>query len=282
MTLLRPISLFVVSAVAIVFFTLGSYLSGNTDDAEMLSKAEQETSLNSGDLSPESIKKRIEDKLEGIEISSVELSPLDGFYQAFYSGQVLYVSMDGEFILTGNLLGLSAEQPVNLTEKAVYAKAKERSPQRAATIAALNEDDMVVFKSKKEQYTVTVFTDVDCAYCRKLHKEVPQLNELGITIRYLAFPRAGLGSSAHKKLESVWCSENKQLAMNNAKLKRQFSDKSCENPIAEQYKLTREFGLAGTPALILPDGELISGYLPYNKLSEYLKEKAEQDVSAGK
>jgi thiol:disulfide interchange protein DsbC len=279
MTLIRKLTMVALVATAITFFSLGFLMSeGSSDQASNSSNTEQ--LLASGQLDSVQIKSHLEKKLEGIQIESVEQSPVEGFYQVFYSGQVLYVSFDGNYILSGNLLGLTEEQPVNLTERAVTAKAAERSPQRAAVIASLKEDDMVVFKAKEEKYAITVFTDVDCAYCRKLHKEVPDLNKLGVTVRYLAFPRAGLGSSAHKKLESVWCSENKQQAMDNAKLKRQFSDNSCENPIASQYKLTREFNLSGTPALILPDGELIGGYLPFDKLHAYLEEKSDSSESA--
>ncbi len=234
------------------------------------------------DLSPEAIKIMLEKKLPGIEITSVEPSPQEGTYQVFYGGQIIYVSTDGKFLFTGNMLGMSGDDPINHTDEAVAAKASELSPQRAAMIASLKEDDMVIFKAEKEEYAITVFTDVDCAYCRKLHKEVPQLNARGITVRYLAFPRAGVGSSAYDKLVSVWCAEDKTIAMNNAKLKRQFSPKTCTNPVASQYQLTRELALSGTPALILPDGELIAGYVPFEKLHEHLKSKNVQAESAGK
>ena len=220
--------------------------------------------------------------MPGIEVSSIEPSPKEGLYQVFYSGQVLYVSDDGEFIFTGNLLGFSDKGPVNHTEAAIAAQAEAMSPQRASVIAQIKEEDMVVFKAEDEQYAITVFTDVDCAYCRKLHKEIPALNASGVTVRYMAFPRAGVGSSAYDKLVSVWCAEDKQLAMDNAKLKRQFSAKSCANPVASQYKLTRDFGLSGTPALILPDGELIAGYLPSDRLLGHLKSKQKKSASAGK
>jgi len=247
-----------------------------------LNKSENSVVQGKAELSPEAIKQLLERKLEGIQITSVEPSPREGIYQAFYGGQILYVSTDGQHIFTGNLLGFSGNQPVNLTEKAISAKASELSPQRAKTIAAIKDEDMVVFKAEDEEYVISVFTDVDCSYCRKLHKEVPELNKRGITVRYLAFPRAGVGSSSYDKLVSVWCAEDKLQAMDNAKLKRQFSAKSCDNPVASQYQLTRNLGLTGTPALILPDGELIAGYLPSEKLYNYLKSKPKLDVDAGK
>ncbi len=233
-------------------------------------------------LSPEAMKAMLEKKLKGIEIDSIELSPKEGVYQVFYSGQILYVSTDGEFLFTGNLLGLSGDEPVNLTEEAVVAKSSELSPQRVEAMASLKEDDMVIFKADKEEHVISVFTDIDCAYCRKLHKEIPQLNASGITVRYLAFPRAGVGSSAYDKLVSVWCADDKKLAMDNAKLKREFSPKTCDNPVENQYKLTREFRLSGTPTLILPDGELISGYMPHDELVKHLESKTAQTDGAGK
>ena len=274
------------SATILVAFAL--LLSACSEEFQLFTQADKRPHVNGviktdGDeLSPEAIKSLLEEKLPGIEVSSVEPSPKEGIYQVFYNGQILYVSTDGQFLFTGNLLGLAEDEPVNHTEAAVFAKAAELSPQRAATIASIKEEDMVVFKAdNKEEYVVTVFTDVDCAYCRKLHKEVPQLNARGITIRYLAFPRAGIGSSAYDKLVSVWCADDRQLAMNNAKLKRQFSAKSCTNPVASQYQLTRDFGLSGTPALIMPDGELIAGYVPFEELHKHLKSKAEQPGTPG-
>jgi len=234
------------------------------------------------DLSTEAIKVLLEKKLSGIEISSVEPSPKDGFYQAFYGGQILYISTDGQYLFSGTLLGLAGDEPVNLTEEAISGKASEMSPQRQAVIASIKEEDMVIFKAEKEEFAITVFTDVDCAYCRKLHKEVPQLNAAGITVRYLAFPRAGVGSSAYDKLVSVWCSDDRQLAMDNAKLKRQFSPKTCINPVASQYQLTRKFGLSGTPAIILSDGELLAGYVPFATLQKHLQDKAEKAKTASK
>jgi len=225
-------------------------------------------------LTEEQIKQKLTQKLDGIHITDVSLSPLEGFYQVFYGSQILYVSYDGDYIFTGNLLNLGGPQLANLTDDAINMKAAQLAPQRAAKIATLQESDMVIFKAEDEKYKITVFTDVDCTYCRKLHKEMPQLNKLGITVRYLAFPRAGLGSSSYHKLVSVWCADDRQLAMNNAKLKREFTAKTCENPIADHYGLTREFGLSGTPAIILEDGELLAGYLPAARLAEHLSNKA--------
>ncbi len=279
MTILRSTYTLLAS---VLLFTACTDNSQSRDSSDSEQKVVSTLKSVQTDLSTEEIKLLLEKKLSGIEISSVEPSPKEGFYQAFYGGQILYISTDGQFLFSGTLLALSGDEPVNLTDNAVSAKASEMSPQRQAAIASIKEEDMVVFKAEKEEFAITVFTDVDCAYCRKLHKEVPQLNAAGITVRYLAFPRAGVGSSAYDKLVSVWCSDDRTLAMNNAKLKRQFSPKTCTNPVASQYQLTRKFGLSGTPALILPDGELIAGYIPFKKLQKHLQDKAQQAETAGK
>ena len=223
---------------------------------------------------PQTIKFILEQKLPGIEISGVTQSPLGGFYQAYYSGQLLYVSTDGRFILNGTLLELG-DTIIDHTATAMRLKDAEQAPARKSVIAAIDEQEMVIFKAADEKFKLTVFTDVDCAYCRKLHRDMASLNDAGITVRYLAFPRAGIGSSAYDKLVSIWCATDRQKAMNEAKLNRKFTAMTCANPVAKHYQLTRDFDLSGTPALILEDGELISGYVPHDKLLAHMLEKRE-------
>lgn len=219
------------------------------------------------------VKLHLENKLPGMQIDTIEQSPLDGFYQAFFAGELIYISKDGEYLFTGNLLELAGGRPVNHSQLAIAAQDAKKAPMRAASIAEIDESDMVLFKAKNEEFVVTVFTDVDCAYCRKLHKDVPKLNAKGITVRYLAYPRAGIGSDAYRKLVSVWCADDKAAAMDDAKLKREFGDKVCENPIASQFNMTRKFNLSGTPSIILSNGEVIGGYLPAEELYGILSQK---------
>ncbi|TQV86450.1 DsbC family protein [Aliikangiella coralliicola] len=230
----------------------------------------------------EEIKISLEKKLPGIEIIAVEPSPLEGFYQAFYGDELLYVTADGRFLFTGNLLELAKERPINHSQVAIMAMDKKRAPARAEAIAQVSESDMVVFKAEEEKYVVTVFTDVDCAYCRKLHREIPQLNSGGVTVRYMAYPRAGIGSDAYRKLVSVWCADDKTAAMDDAKLKRKFGQKSCKNPIADQFKMTRSLSLSGTPAIILSTGEIVGGYLPAAQLINVLSEKLADSPDSSK
>lgn len=211
--------------------------------------------------SHDQLKRMLEGKLPGLKVNEIEKSPIKGYYQVFYDSELLYVSVDGRFLFTGTMIELGDERPINHTQLAMIEADKRRAPLRAELIASVDEDDMVVFKAKEEKHVVTVFTDVDCAYCRKLHREIPGLNALGITVRYMAYPRAGIGSDAYRKLVSVWCADNKLAAMDDAKLKRQFSDKSCKSPVAAQYNMVRNLQLSGTPAVITETGEVIGGYL---------------------
>lgn len=127
---------------------------------------------------------------------------------------------------------------------------------------------MVVFAPKNPKTHITVFTDTDCGYCQKLHSEVPQLNRLGVEVRYVAFPRQGMGSHGANTLTSVWCAKDRQDAMNKAKAREDLAAASCETPIAKQYELGQMIGVQGTPAIILANGQMIPGYQPAAQLAE--------------
>jgi len=189
------------------------------------------------------------------------------------SGEVLYTTPDGKFFIYGSLFEAGQSGLVNLTAKRGDAK-------RQKMLAAVSADDMVVFQSKGEQKAViSVFTDVDCGYCRKLHREVPKLNELGITVRYLAYPRAGVYSDSsrtkytgsYKKLKSVWCDDDRAAAMSKAKATGFIKENlACEAPIEAHLALGEQFGVRGTPALVFETGELVPGYMPADQLAKKL------------
>ncbi len=232
-----------------------------------------ETASKQAEVSPSleaSIRKTITEQLGPVPIQKIKRSELNGFYEVFVSGQMIYISQDQKFLFPGPLLKVEQGQLVNLSQNSLRELDRERAPERAKIIAVISEENMVVFRAPDEKYVVNVFTDVDCAYCRRLHQNMEGYLDRGITIRYLAFPRAGVGSGAYNKLVSVWCAKDRQAAMDDAKLRNKFDIKDCDNPVADQYSLTRKLGLTGTPALILSDGELISGFLEPAKLEEYL------------
>jgi len=195
-----------------------------------------------------------------LPIESIAQSPLPGLYQVeLQGGRLLYASADGQYVMQGYLYQVKDGQALNLTEAA-------ESRGVAREIAKVPQKDMVIFPAKGTAKThITVFTDTDCPYCQKLHTEVPALNAAGIEVRYLAFPRQGLGSKGYHELVGVWCSKDRVAAMDAAK-KDQAPDGTCDNPVASQFKLGQAVGVQGTPAIVLADGQMIPGYQPAPQL----------------
>lgn len=198
-----------------------------------------------------------------IPIEGVAPSPLPGIYQLdLPGGTVFYGTADGRYLFAGDLYELGEDDLINLAELG-------RIEKRQAIMAGVAMEDMVVFPANGSQKAaISVFTDVDCGYCRKLHLEVPELNEMGIEVRYLAYPRAGVGSSAYDKIVSAWCAEDPNSAITALKAGEQIPSATCENPVAAQFDLGREVGVSGTPAIVLEDGRMLPGYLPADALAE--------------
>ncbi len=218
---------------------------------------------------PAAVEKTIRSKLEqarpDFAYGKVESSPVPGFYQVKVQyGPLLYVSGDGNYVFSGNLYGLDSGKFVDLKELAL-------KPKRQQMLGQLAASDLVVFPAKGQRKAyISVFTDVDCGYCQKLHREVPALNELGIEVRYLAYPRAGIGSRSHQKIAAAWCSEDRQDAMNRLKSRQSVDAPDCETPVAEHFQLGQELGVSGTPAIFLADGTLLPGYMPAEELASRL------------
>lgn len=202
---------------------------------------------------------------------SIQPAPMPGLYAVeLASGELLYVDASGEFFMLGQLYQLSDGQGfVNLTEET-------RKTQRVAALAEIKAQDMLIFPAEGERKaTLSVFTDVDCGYCRKLHKEVPALNKMGVQVNYLAFPRGGQGSNAYRVMESVWCADadKRNVLMTQAKNGENVPPKTCESPVLSQFMLGQKLGVTGTPALVLEDGTLVPGYMPAAQLGQVLKLK---------
>lgn len=197
-----------------------------------------------------------------LPVEAIAESPMPGVYQVqLEGGRQLYASGDGQFLMQGYLFQIKDGKAVNLTEQA-------ESQGVAKTIDAIPASEMVVFAGKESKTHITVFTDTDCGYCQKLHSEVPELNRLGVEVRYLAFPRQGLNAPAAKELTSVWCAKDKQQAMNLAKTRQPVPDAQCDNPVAKQYALGQMIGVSGTPAIVLANGKIIPGYQPAPQLAK--------------
>ncbi|MBN7818362.1 bifunctional protein-disulfide isomerase/oxidoreductase DsbC [Bowmanella yangjiangensis] len=199
----------------------------------------------------------------GLAVSSIEPSPVPGLLQALTSRGLFYISQDGKYLVHGRVFNLNNEM-INETEMTLGVV-------RAAGVKKF-DDSMVEFKAKDEKYKVTVFTDTTCGYCRKLHSQIDDYNDLGITVRYLAFPRGGVNSEGYKDLLSVWCADDPKKAMTEAKAGKNIASKTCASKVSEQYDFGQQIGINGTPAIILEDGTLIPGYQPPTSLKAVLDE----------
>ncbi|WP_417328969.1 DsbC family protein [Halomonas cupida] len=199
-------------------------------------------------------------------VKQVLETPMEGIYEVrLDTGENFYTNAEGNHFLIGDLFENTDDGLVNLSEQ-------RRNTERAERIAAIPVDEQIVYRGTAEpKATITVFTDTTCGYCRKFHEEVPQLNDMGIEVNYLAFPRGGMMSDGARRLEQVWCTDNRTEALTDAKQDElPESPASCDNPVAAQYQLGRELGVQGTPAIVLPDGTMVPGYVPADRLAAML------------
>jgi thiol:disulfide interchange protein DsbC len=202
--------------------------------------------------------------LKGEKPDSVAATPIPGLYEVLLGGQVLYLSADGRFVIQGEIVDLSSSD--NVTEN-------RRAELRGKAIDALGEKNMLIFSPEgPAKHTVTVFTDIDCGYCRKLHTQMAAYNKEGIKVRYLWFPREGIGSESYNKAVSVWCAADQQAAMTKAKSGEKIESKTCDNPVKAEYELGQKLGVRGTPSIILESGEMVPGYLSPTQLAQLLAE----------
>ncbi len=217
-----------------------------------------------GQDSDKLIRTAIGEILPGVPISEITPSPLEGVSEVVIGGKLFYVSNDGKYLMQGSLIELATR--TNLSEKRLDGI-------RLAAMKELKETEMIVFPAKEQRHVITVFTDIDCGYCRKLHAEIDQYNALGITVRYLMYPRSGPNSPSFNKAVSVWCNEDRQQALTRAKAGETLAQVTCDNPVASNYSLGERMGVRGTPAILLENGELLPGYLPAAKLASELKKR---------
>jgi thiol:disulfide interchange protein DsbC len=199
----------------------------------------------------------------GIPIHKVSPTPVPGIYALeIGGGTVFYGTEDGRYLFAGDMYELGETDLVNLAEA-------DRTVKRKARMAEVALEDMVVFAAGGEtRAVVNVFTDVDCGFCQKLHLEVPKLNAMGIEVRYLAYPRAGIGSPSYAKIVSAWCADDPNAAITRLKARQTIPNATCDNPVAAQFDLGRQLGVTGTPAIILEDGRLLPGYMPAEELAK--------------
>jgi len=202
-------------------------------------------------------------RIPGATPDELRPTPIPNIYEMTRGSEIAYVTTDGKYAISGDMFDIAKND--DLTEA-------RRRDLRLKQIGDIPENDMVVFAPKDPKYTITVFTDVDCAYCRQLHSQISDYNRLGIRVRYIFYPRTGPNTESWTKAEEVWCSPNRNDALTKAKLGQALTAKPCpNNPVARTYALGQNFGLQGTPAIVLANGEMIGGYLPPAELLQELK-----------
>lgn len=184
----------------------------------------------------------------GMQNAEIQDAPVNGMKALLTNGGVLYITEDGKHLLQGPLYDVSGKTPVNVTNHALKNK-----------MDAL-QDQMIIYKAADEKHVITVFTDITCGYCRKLHEQMSDYNALGITVRYLAFPRQGSHSETAKDMQSIWCVADRKKAFDAAMKGDDISPATCKTDITAQYQLGVLFGVRGTPAIVMDDGTVVPGY----------------------
>lgn len=212
----------------------------------------------------------LSDKLQkvlpaGISIHSVADNIASGVYQIELTDGSFFYVVGNQYLVRGDLYGFRGKALTNLTEE------RARAPRRTQLISSIDPKDMIIYSPKKETRAIlTVFTDVDCGYCRKFHRDIKQLNGYGIEIRYLAWPRSGPDSKTADKMITAWCSPNSRSALTKLKRGESLPIKRCANPVATQHKIGQQLGIQGTPTMVSASGDMLPGYLPPEALLEWL------------
>lgn len=245
----RMINKFSITLLAVLFTASIAGLAHAADDAEL-----------------ESVRAKVAGMFEMIDPENVSRSSVDGWYIIQKGSVVAYVSADGRYLMQGDMIDL--DQNVNMSEVA-------RNDSRREMMASLPDDETIVFSPEEKKYRVTVFTDTECTYCRRLHSQINDYLAHGIEVRYVLYPRNGPASSAWNTAEDVWCANDRNNALTLAKLGRDFETSSCKSTaVQEHYVMGRDVGLAGTPAIVLDDGTLIGGYVTPDQLIAQLRSNA--------
>lgn len=214
---------------------------------------------------------QITEKLQqvGLTVKEIKAAPVAGLAQVFTDKGLFFMSADGRYLISGNVLDLDNWTEVQGNLVPVSVKEQQMKGFIQTSVGEL-ADSAIEFKAKNEKVVISVFTDPTCGYCRKLHEEIADYNRSGITVRYFAYPRAGLDSDTYVQMQHIWCSKNTQQAMNTAKAGKNVAQTMCQNKVKEHYAMGQSFGLTGTPAIILEDGSIIPGYQPAAVLASQL------------
>ncbi|GAB2669615.1 DsbC family protein [Arenimonas aestuarii] len=212
---------------------------------------------------------RIEAALQGLapgmKVDAIAPSPIPGFLEVALGARIIYVSEDGKQLLQGSLVDIASRESLTQASEAKL---------RRDMLAEVGDETGITFAAAEPRYEVTVFTDIDCGYCRRMHSEIAEYNRLGITINYLFYPRAGVGSESYQKAVNVWCARDRRKALTEAKAGKDLPKGNCTSPVTRDYDLGRRIGLDGTPAVYAANGTQLGGYVPPAEMLARLDEIA--------
>lgn len=211
---------------------------------------------------PKSVTTALQQIIPGIEPDKVIESPIAGLYEARYGTNILYLTSDGRYLIQGDLFDTSTQ--TNLSEI-------KRAAVRITSINSIDSASLIIFKPEKTRHVVTIFTDIDCGYCRKMHREMADYLQQGIEIRYAAYPRSGANTESYYKAVTAWCADDRQQALTKAKAGQDLPTIKCpSHPVDQHMKIANDLGITGTPTLVLADGSILPGYVPAARLRQYL------------
>ena len=213
--------------------------------------------------SDEAIRQALQALAPGLEVGEISDSPIPGYRQVALGARVVYVSQDAKQLIQGTLIDLGTRE--SLTGQAEAAL-------RVGMLAGVGDDSRITFAAANPKHEITVFTDIDCGYCRRMHSEIAEYNRLGITVNYLFYPRAGIGSESYQKAVNVWCAPDRRKALTEAKAGKDLPQANCTSPVTRDYDLGRRIGLDGTPAIYAADGTQLGGYVPPQEMLARLEE----------
>jgi thiol:disulfide interchange protein DsbC len=207
------------------------------------------------------IERALKEIMPEIAPSEIRPSPVAGLSEVLIGPKLFYMTNDGNYLFQGSLIDIKTRTDISEERRKVV---------RLDEINKVGENSMIIFPAEKERHTITVFTDIDCGYCRKLHKEIDQYNAKGITVRYMMFPRSGKNTPSYYKAVSVWCADDRRDALTRSKAGETLPKAECSNPVTTHMNLGELLGIQGTPAIVLDNGELLPGYVPANRLAQVL------------
>jgi thiol:disulfide interchange protein DsbC len=266
-------SLALLAVLATIPGAFAAVHAANADDSKSSVKAASKPVAANTPI-PADVRARVVSKLHGATPDDVAFSPVPGLYEVTMGGLIAYVSSDGKYLISGNVYDLETQQ--NLT-------ATRRNSARSKALAAVSESQMIVFGPPNSKMTVTVFTDIDCGFCRKFHNQIADLNKAGVRVRYMMFPRTGPGTESWKKAEQVWCAADRRDALTRAKRGETVKSKECgDTAIKTQYEMGSDLGVEGTPAIFTQNGDYIGGFLTPVELVQSVQDSLKASATAAR